>query len=698
MSSGESGIRLAVDIGGTFTDLVLEAGERLTTAKVLTTQAQPEEGVVTGIRDLLVRSELDPGAIGLLIHGTTLATNAILERKGALIALITTEGFRDVLEIGYESRYDQYDLLIEKPSPLVPRTRRLTVAERCDIHGRELVPLDEAGVRALVPELKRLGVQSVAVGFLHSYANPGHEGRVRDILAQELPGLSVSLSSEVCPEVREYERFTTTTVNAYIRPMMEGYLARLEQRLADIGVVCPALLMTSAGGLTTFETAKRFPIRLVESGPAGGAILASRIAAELALDKVISFDMGGTTAKICLIENQTPQTAREFEVDRAARFTKGSGLPMRLPVIEMLEIGAGGGSIARIDSVGKIHVGPESAGADPGPACYGRGGGQPTVTDADLLLGRIDPAYFAGGAVPLEPGPAERAMAETIGRPLGLDRSLAAYSVCEMVDETMANAARVHAVERGKIAGDHTLIAFGGAAPLHVGRLAGKLGVARIVVPLNAGVGSAVGFLRAPVAYEVVKSRNMRLAEFDPVAANETLEAMRAEARAVVEGAAPQGPFREKRGAFMRYRGQGHEIFVALPDRALTAADEAGLRASYSEAYRGLFGRIIEDAEVEVLTWLLTVTVVAAPLPAVPEAPEGPVPQAMAFRDIIDPDRGEAISVPTFSRTALAPGSRIAGPGLVVEDQTTTFVPDRFCARISGAGHIVMEAKGEQSR
>lgn len=695
MPLGDGRIRLAADIGGTFTDIVLEAGDRLITTKVLTTQGAPEDGVITGLADILARSEIDVGDVALFIHGTTLATNAIIERKGAPTALITTEGFRDVLEIGYESRYDQYDLMIEKPEPLVPRTRRLTVTERVDVHGQTLTPLDEAGVHALVPVLRELGVESVAVGFLHSYANPKHEQRVRDILASECPALSITLSSEVCPEVREYERFTTTTVNAYILPFMEGYLGRLQQRLAAAGLVCPALLMTSAGGLTTFETAMRFPIRLVESGPAGGAIMACRIAAELALDKVISFDMGGTTAKVCMIEDQTPQTAREFEVDRAARFTKGSGLPLRLPVIEMLEIGAGGGSIARIDAMGKICVGPDSAGAEPGPAAYARGGNQPTVTDADIVLGRIDPARFAGGQVPLEPARADSAIASDIGGPLGLDTGLAAYSICEMIDETMANAARVHAVERGKVVSDHTLIAFGGAAPLHVCRLAEKLGIARVVVPNNAGVGSAVGFLCAPVAYEVVRSRNLRLGDFDAALANALLADMRTEARAVVEAAAPEAEFEERRGAYMRYFGQGHEVYVTLPARLLADEDGVAFRAAYDDVYQALFGRVIADAEVEVLTWVLTLTAAVEPPVAVPEPLPQPAPEATSHRQILDPDSGQPINVPVFVRSELAPGATFAGPGLIVEDQTSTFVPGSFTARTCGAGHIVVETKRE---
>jgi N-methylhydantoinase A len=438
----------------------------------------------------------------------------------------------------------------------------------------------------------------------------------------------------------------------------------------------------------------RFPIRLVESGPAGGAILASQIAAELSLDNVISFDMGGTTAKICMIENQTPQTARELEVDRAARFIKGSGLPLRLPVIEMLEIGAGGGSIARIDTMGKICVGPESAGADPGPASYARGGERPTVTDADIVLGRIDPSHFVGGRVKLDPAQADTSIGKEIGGPLGIATRLAAYSVCEMVDETMANAARVHAGERGKAPAGHTLIAFGGAAPLHVGRLAEKLGIKRIVVPSDAGVGSAIGFLRAPVAYEVVKSRHMRLSEFDPALANAILDDMQAEARAVVEAAAPGAEFVTRRGAYMRYFGQGHEVFVALPSRPLAAPDDATLRAAYDVEYKRLFRRVIRDAEVEVLTWVLTLTAKSEPPEAMTEPPARPAPEAIGFRDLVDPESSRPITVPVFRRADLAGGVTLAGPGLIVEDQTSTLVPDRSTARISGAGHIVIEIDG----
>jgi N-methylhydantoinase A len=692
-----NGRRLAVDIGGTFTDIVLEAGNERTTAKVLTTQAAPEEGVIIGITDALERAGIEAEAIDLLIHGTTLATNAIIERKGALTALITTEGFRDVVDIGYESRYHQYDLMIEKPAPLVPRYRRLTVPERVDIRGRILTPLDEKAVLALIPELERLKIQSVAVGFLHSYANPAHERRVGEILSRELPDVSISLSCEVCPEVREFERFTTATANAYVRPLMASYLGRLWERMTAMEFRCPVLLMTSGGGLTTLETAMRFPIRLVESGPAGGAILASRVAAEMGLDKVISFDMGGTTAKICLIDDFEPQTAREFEVDRAAKFTKGSGLPLRIPVIEMVEIGAGGGSVARLDVMKQIAIGPDSAGADPGPAAYDRGGTQPTITDADFLLGRIDPSRFAGGKVKLVLARAEDAIERKVGEPLGLEPRMAAYGITEMVDETMSNAARIHAVERGKTASEYALVAFGGAAPLHASRLAEKLGIRRVVVPTNAGVGSAVGFLRAPVAYDVVRSHNMRLGEFNAATINTLIEEMRVEAMAVVRAGAPDAALTELRTAFMRYLGQGHEIVVRLPLRPLDEADSATLQAAFDREYERLYKRIIPEAEAEVLTWGLTLSTVEE-RPETVEKPDSlAAPPPAGSRRVFDVEASDEVEVPLYWRPDLAPGMTVDGPAVIAEDETSTFVSGRFNAWIAGNGYIILEGKPEDT-
>ena len=685
--------RLAVDIGGTFTDVVLEDGDRRLTKKVLTTSRAPEEGVMEGTLALLAEAGVDLAAVDVLVHGTTLATNAIIERKGARTALIATHGFRDVLDIAYESRYDQYDIFIEKPVSLVPRARRFTVPERVDVGGRVLLALDEVVAATLPAQLKAERIESVAVSLLHAYANPAHEQRVREILLKAMPDLAVTLSSEVCPEVREYERTSTAVANAYVQPLMAGYLGRLDRALTAAGFRGTVYLMTSGGGLTALEAAARFPIRLVESGPAGGAILATHVAALAGERRVLSFDMGGTTAKICLIEDLKPETSRAFEVDRAARFLKGSGLPLRIPVIEMVEIGAGGGSIAKVDGLKRIVVGPESAGSEPGPACYGRGGDKPTVTDADVALGRIDPERFAGGKMRLDAAKAAAALALHVGGPLGLSATVAGFGVAEIVDENMANAARVHAVERGRAVADATLIAFGGAAPLHASRLAEKLGIRKVIIPPNAGVGSAVGFLRAPVAYEVVRSRYMRLEGFDAAGANALFDALAAEARRVVESGARGQSLEERRSAYMRYVGQGHEIVVPVPARALTAGDMPALRAAFEHEYKALFQRVIPDGAIEVLSWTLTLST-PHDLPAAlgPVARSGGA-KAIGRRSVFDAATEAFVEVPVYARTDLAPGQTVAGPALIVEDETTTFLSARFDAHIDAAGSIVLERR-----
>jgi N-methylhydantoinase A len=690
--------RLAVDIGGTFTDVVLETAGGRTTVKVLTTPAAPEEGVLEGVRLVLDEASAAPETIGVFLHGTTLATNAIIERKGAVTALVTTEGFRDVLDIGYESRYNQYDVMIDKPASLVPRQRRFTVPERVDVRGAVLTPLDEAAVRAVVPQLLAAGAESVAVAYMHAYANPAHELRTREIIEEMAPGLSVSLSSEVCPEIREYERFSTTSANAYVRPLMSSYLGRLRDALSAMGIACPVLMMTSGGGLTALETARRFPIRLVESGPAGGAILASQIAVELGLEKVISFDMGGTTAKICLIENGEAGKAREFEVDRQARFMKGSGLPLRIPVIEMVEIGAGGGSIARVDSMNQITTGPDSAGADPGPAAYDRGGANATISDADIHLGRIDPGLFAGGRVKLAPEKSGAAIDRNVAGPLNISTHMAAFGITEMVDETMSNAARVHAVEQGYEASDHTLVAFGGAAPLHVGRLAEKLHIERIVIPTNAGVGSAVGFLRAPVAYEVVRSRSMLLGQLDFDAVNAIMDEMRSEALDVVQAGAPGAKLDEHRIAFMRYAGQGHEIVVPIPARPLTDDDTGLLQDAFDAEYTKLYQRTLPNADVEVLTWALTVNTHERRPETVGQTPAAVEAIPKGGRRLYDPETGAERDIQLYWRPDLQPGARLSGPAVIAEDETSTFVPATFDAEIAANGYIILDRKPEQIR
>jgi N-methylhydantoinase A len=681
-------VRLAVDIGGTFTDLALENGARRWTTKVLTTPAAPEEGVMQGVRAILADAGVTPSDLALVIHGTTLATNALIERKGAKTALITTEGFRDVLALGNEARYDQYDLQIVLPEPLVPRRLRLPVSERLDNEGHVLRPLDEAGLRALVPVLKAERVEAIAIGFLHAFVNPAHERRARDILAEELPDVPISLSCEVSPEMREWERFSTTVANAYVQPLMSRYLTRLESGLRDLGITCPLFLMLSGGGLTTVETACRFPIRLVESGPAGGAIFAATIARECGIADVLSYDMGGTTAKVCLIDDYRPQASRTFEVARVGRFKKGSGLPLRIPVIEMVEIGAGGGSIAHVDALGRIAVGPESAGADPGPACYGRGGDKPAVTDANLALGRYDPARFAGGKLALRPEAARAALEAHVGSKLGLDPAMAALGVVEMVDENMANAARVHAIESGKNLDGRTLIAFGGGGPVHGYRVAEKIGIRQVLVPSGAGVGSAIGFLRAPVAYEVVKSLYQRFASFDLAAVNALLAEMQREAAAIVALGAQGAATEEHRLGYMRYVGQGHEIAVPIPARVLTEADVTAIRAEYDRLYTAFYDRPVPGSDVEILSFAVTVATVPPPVAAAKATPVRSRATPARTQPVRDTTTGAVSEWAIYDRVSLPPGATLEGPAIIAEDETSTLVGPGWRAEIDGFGYI----------
>ncbi|HUK09760.1 MAG TPA: hydantoinase/oxoprolinase family protein [Stellaceae bacterium] len=683
-------IRLGVDIGGTFTDVALERGAERFTTKTLTTSQAPEQGVLSAIETVIADAGVAPAEVSLVIHGTTLATNALIERKGAKTALLTTEGFRDVIEIRHENRFEQYDINIDLPPPLVPRRLRLPIRERIDAQGRVLTPLDEASVTLALDRLAADRVEAVAVGFLHSFTNSAHERRVGELIAARLPGVPVTLSSEVSPEMREYERFSTACANAYVQPLMGRYLQRLDDALRRAGFRCPLFLMTSGGGVTTVETAVRFPVRLVESGPAGGAIFASGIATQHRLDHVISFDMGGTTAKICLIDKSQPQTSRLFEVARIYRFLKGSGLPLRIPVIEMVEIGAGGGSIARIDAMGRIAVGPDSAGSEPGPVCYGRGGSEPTVTDADLVLGRIDPEAFSGGKLQLDGASATRAIEKNLGDRLGLAAELAALGVSEMVDENMANAARVHAIESGKDVRGRTLIAFGGAAPLHAARVAEKLGVSRVLVPANAGVGSAVGFLRAPVAYEIVRSHLQRVSTFDPGIANRLLAEMRREAEAIVRSGAGDAPLVEQRSVFMRYRGQGHEIAVQLPVRSFAGDERKALTDLFEAAYKRLYARAIPGVDIEILSWVVAVSAPATGGLATPMPIEPHEPAPRGKRAVLDPNRGEFLTVPIYWRSDLKPGARIKGPAVIAEDETSTVLSPLFDAEIDGFGYIAL--------
>ncbi len=693
-------IRLAADIGGTFTDIVLDqAGSRHTT-KILTSKSAPEKALIEGARTVLGQAGLAFSDLDQVIHGTTLATNAIIERKGARTALIATDGFRDTLDIADESRFDQYDVLIEKPHQLVPRELRFTVPERVDVTGKVQLPLDEEAVAAVAGQLAEAKVESVAVAYMHAYGHPEHERRTREILRKLLPDVDVTLSSDVCPEVREYERTSTAAANAYVQPLMAGYLTRLEQTLRELGATAPIHLITSGGTLTSVETAIRFPIRLVESGPAGGAILAAGIAAERGEDQILSFDMGGTTAKVCLIENGTPLKARSFEVDRSARFMKGSGLPVRVPVIEMIEIGAGGGSIASIDALRRVKVGPESAGSSPGPACYGGGGEFPTVTDADVVLGRIDPDAFAGGTMALAPDRAEAALLDHIGIPLDFSVAEAAHAVSEVVDENMVNAARVHAVERGVDVAGRTLVAFGGAAPLHACRLAQKLGISKIVIPADAGVGSAIGFLEAPAAFEIVRSQFMPLKDFDAALASQVLDDLTQEATALARSAAGEAPLDIIRQVYMRYAGQGHEVAVTLPDGPLGGDAMDAMRRSFETEYDRLFTRHIPDARIEIMSWSVLATdrsTVRARLSDVQSRKDQPA--AFGRRSIVDPASSVRSDCLVFERSMLMPGQQLSGPCVIAEAGTSTVIAEGFEVTVdSGHALVVVAPDAASSR
>jgi N-methylhydantoinase A len=686
--------RLGVDIGGTFTDVVLEKDGAVFSTKVLTTYAAPENAIIDGMQQVCAAAGIEASEIQQIIHGTTLATNALIERRGAKTALITTEGFRDVIEMRTESRFEQYDLNLNLPDPLLPRQMRFTVAGRVDANGKVLVDIDRAEVEAVVEQIAERGFESVAVGLIHSYLNPAHEELVREVLAEKLPDVAVSISSEVSPQMREYERFNTVVANAYIKPLMASYLGRLEDRLKDEGVQCRIFLMHSGGGIISIQNAADFPVRLVESGPAGGAVFAAHIAARYGLDKVLSFDMGGTTAQICLIKHQTPKTSRVFEVARTYRFKKGSGMPISIPVIDMVEIGAGGGSLAHVDAMRQIRVGPESAGSEPGPACYGNGGARPAVTDADLVLGKLDPENFAGGSIKLHPDQSATALGEHVGGTLNMDTVEAAFGVAEVVDENMANAARVHAVENGEDLSEYTMIAFGGAAPLHAGRLCEKLGVDRLLVPPGAGVGSAIGFLRAPFSFEANRSVYMKLSDFDGDRIKTLLKNLKTEATGFVRTCDEVSPILSEFKVYMRYSGQGWEIPIELTEEQAMNPDVATFEARFEEDYTKLFGRPVAGMDIEITVWSVNATTPPEKTEAVETTKGQDAARSNGVRQIFDAASGKYLEAGIILRNEMQSGQRADGPAAVTEDETTIIVPASRVAVRQPDGCIDVVTKG----
>ena len=679
--------RIGVDIGGTFTDLIVVNSETgaFSIGKTLTTPDDPSRAVETAIAETLADFGVSANEVEHLIHGTTLVTNAMIERKGAKTALMTTAGFRDSIEIGKETRYDLYDLMLEQPKPIVPRYLRFDVPQRTLADGSQHTPLDEDFVRRLSRELADKGIEAVAVCFLHSFTNPNDERRVRELIHEVAPGLRVSISSDVVPEIREFERASTTIANVYVQELVERYLRKLEERLASLRFAGSFYLMLSSGGIATVDTTIRFPVRLLESGPAAGALAATQYGIACGHRDLISFDMGGTTAKICVIDDGKPLIAHEFEVDRIYRFKKGSGLPIKLPVIELIEIGTGGGSIARVDSLGLLKVGPDSAGADPGPVCYGRGATQPTVTDANLILGYLDPGYFLGGKMSLDVEAARAAIDTNIAKPLGMTIEDAAWGIHQIANENMANAARVHALERGKDPRRFPLFAFGGGGPVQAYRIALSLGSPQLIAPLGAGVMSTVGFLSAPLAFDFVRSWTTEIGELDWSRANELLEEMQTEGEDLLAASGvPVDDIVHTREADMRFVGQGHEIRVSLSADPLSAETEPVVCAEFDRVYRELYERSGPPVPIEITNWRV---VSSGPKPTVSLRVEQSSNTTTASdarkgsRQAWFPESTGFVETAVYDRYALGSGMTFAGPAIVEERESTVIVaPGASCS------------------
>jgi N-methylhydantoinase A len=668
------------DVGGTFTDLVLYDAEQCTLSlhKLLTTPDDPRRSIIQGMQAMAARA-------GVVVHGTTLVANALIERRGVKSGLITTHGYRDVLEIGSELRYDSFDLQIERPEPLVERRLRLPVRERLGSEGEEIVALDETELRAAIRTLQDSGVESLAIGFINAYRNPIHEDQARRIVEAEAPGIAVCTSSSIAPEIREFERFSTCVANAYIAPIANRYLLELERSLA-----APLFVMLSDGGITTAGAATAQPIALVESGPAAGAMGAAFLARQAGWDDVIGFDMGGTTAKLSLIHGGQPHRTHELEAARLARFKKGSGLPLRLPAIELIEIGAGGGSIAARDALGLLAVGPRSAGAVPGPACYGAGGEDPTVTDADLLRGYLSPQRFLGGRMRLDTARAEAAMRQ-LGRALGLDPLETAAGVARVVDNNMATAARVHIAEAGTDPRRYRMVAFGGAGPVHAYELARLLDIKEVIFPRGAGVASAIGMLVAPRSVQFTRSLVAGLDRLDWDQASATLAELEARGRAVLhQGGVTDDEITVEISADMRYAGQGFEVTVPLGSMSVAARDTAALHRAFDAQYRERFSRSLGGMPVELVSW--RVRAIAPPpvteLRFAEPATEGDA--LIEYRTAYFAEVAGFVTAPVYARAALIPGTRIEGPALIEETESTAVIGPAAVGIVDAFGNLIM--------
>ncbi|MCY3831700.1 MAG: hydantoinase/oxoprolinase family protein [Chloroflexi bacterium] len=689
-------ILLTVDIGGTFTDIVAldSVSGTITVEKLLTTYPDPSGAVLAGVANLLENARLAPASIRYVVHGTTLITNTLIERKGAKTALLTTAGFRDAVEIGNEGRYDMYDLALKKPAPLVERRLRFDVPERILADGRVRQALDEACLREICAALRAETIEAVAICFLHAYTNPAHELAALEIARDELPAVSLSASHQVAPGMREYPRASTTSANAYVQPAAERYLERVASGLGASGIRAPLNIMLSSGGTTTVAAARAFPVRLVESGPAGGALAGVYWGRLLGRSDVLAFDMGGTTAKAALTRAGDLAISHQSEVAHAHRFKRGSGLPLMTPMIEMIEIGAGGGSIARLNPLGLPAVGPQSAGSAPGPAAYGLGGREPTVTDADLLLGYLNPDYFAGGSIRLN---VEKARASFAGLAAALNLTLdrMAWGVHQLVNENMAAAARVHAAERGLEIRRYCMVATGGAGPVHACGVAQGLGIREIIIPPLAGVGSAFGFLTAPIAFDFTRSYVAKLRELDVAEVNAILRELEREGRRIVEAAGVPAPdISASLNIDMRYVGQGYEVRVPFPLETLTKDHIAKMQQVFEDEYRAFYGKLADGVPIEAVNWRV---LISGPKPtieiAAPEAPAGDGAPYACRPVRLAPDQAPQVT-PVYRREQLAQGWSAEGPLIIEEAASTTVVTPGWSARMAAGGCLLLK-RGE---
>ncbi|MBI4702299.1 MAG: hydantoinase/oxoprolinase family protein [Deltaproteobacteria bacterium] len=688
-------LRLGCDIGGTFTDFVLLDDETggIRTYKCLTTPRDPSDAVEHGIRELGRQEPELVARLGEVIHGTTLVINAIIERKGALSALITTRGFRDVLELGREIRYAPYDVFARFPEPLVPRRNRLEVTERVRADGAVLVPLDEDEARRAVRTLAQAGVESVAVCLLNSFENPAHELAIKRILAEEAPALSASISYEVLPQIREYERTSTTVTNAYVKPLTGRYLGRLAERLGVLGFDGKLFIMLSSGGVTSVGVAAELPVRIIESGPTAAVIAGQYYGRLFDIPEMFCFDMGGTTAKSCLIQGGAAGVVQSFEVGRVQRFMKGSGLAIQVPVVDLMEIGAGGGSIARTNRRGTLQVGPESSGAEPGPICYGRGGTEPCVTDADLCLGYLDPDYFLGGAMKLDVAAARRGIEEKIAGPLGVPFLHALWGIHDLINETMAAAAKTHIAEKGGNPRLVTLAAFGGAGPVHAYGLARKLGAPRLLVPPNAGVGSALGFFTAPRAFDLVRSHKVALAAADLGAIERIFAALQAEGARTLRQAGGEEPVRFERSIDARFVGQGSETSVPVPETDLGGLDPASIRRRFDHIYEKLYGRTYPAVPLELVSFRVRASLPERllALPKIGRRAASLAAAVKAERPAYSIRAQGFVPFSVYDRYRLSPGDAFAGPAIVEERESTLVVGEDARVTVDEYGFLWVE-------